>query len=93
MFTNAELVKSETINGRLQLTVRGIFHAIKDIECYRCKLIVHCDNQNNRKNLTDMILLNDNTGLYESVKGMYDGEFEEGILDIAMNHVYLKKTA
>ncbi|MDQ0862075.1 hypothetical protein QFZ72_005673 [Bacillus sp. V2I10] len=93
MFTNAEIVKSEMIHGELYLTIKGIFHVIKNVECYKCKLMVRCDNQNNRKNLTDMILLNENTGLYESVKGMYNEEFEEGILDIALNHVYLKKTA
>lgn len=93
MFTNAEIVKSEKVHGQLYLTIRGIFHAIKDIECYNCKLMVHLDNTNKRKNLTDMILFNVNSGLYESVKGMYDEEFEDAIMNIAINHVYLKKIA
>ncbi|TDL76191.1 hypothetical protein [Peribacillus frigoritolerans] len=81
------------MHGQLYLTIKGIFHAVMDVECYNCKLIIHLDNKNNRKNLTDMILINDITGLYESVKGMYDAEFEEAIMDIAINHVYLKKIA
>ncbi len=93
MFTNAEIVKSEMIHGQLYLTIKGIFHAIKNVECYNCKLIVHLDNKNNRKNLTDMIFLNVISGLYESVKGMYDEDFEDAIMDIAINHVYLKKIA
>lgn len=93
MFTNAELVKSEMIHGRQYLTIGGIFHSIKDVECYNCKLIVHLDNKTNRKYLTDMIFLNVISGLYESVKGMYDEEFEDAIMDIAMKDVYLKKTA
>lgn len=87
------MVKREMMHGQLYLTIKGIFHAIKDVECYNCKLIVQLDNKNNRKNLKDMILLNVISGLYESVKGMYDEEFEDAIMDIAINHVYLKKIA
>ncbi|WP_191561125.1 hypothetical protein [Metabacillus idriensis] len=71
---------------------RGIFHAIKDFECYNCK-IVHLDNKNNKKSLIDMLLLNGNSALYESVKGMYEEEFGDAIMDIGINHVYLKKIA
>ncbi|MDQ0862021.1 hypothetical protein [Bacillus sp. V2I10] len=79
------------MNGQIYLTINGIFHAIKDVECYNCKLIVHLDNKN-RKNLTDMILLNVISGFYESVKG-YNVEVGDAITDIAINHVYLKKIA
>jgi hypothetical protein len=93
MFTNAELVKSETINGRLQLTVRGIFHAIKDIECYNTKLFIIVDKKTKEMLLEDMALFNTGSNSYESVKGMFDKTVEEIVIESAMRNIYQQQIA
>jgi hypothetical protein len=93
MFTNAELVKNETINGWLHLTVSGIFHAIKDIECYDTKLFIIIDKKNRQIKLEDLVLLNNSSKCYESVKGMYDETVEDGIIEAAMRNIYQQQIA
>ncbi|USK36488.1 hypothetical protein LIT25_27400 (plasmid) [Bacillus sp. F19] len=93
MFTNAEIINSESVNGRMQLTIQGIFHAIENIECYESKLYIHFDRINKTRRMTEMVLLNKASGSYESVKGMYDEEFEEKIVEAAINKIHFKQSA
>lgn len=84
MFKDTEIYHRNYDNNQTRFFIKGIFYSIVGIESYLCKIIIIFNTKSGAWEMEEMALMNEKSGIYESVKGMFCEDIESRIIQDAL---------